>query len=128
MATNRFEGLGKQLQMLLGWAFLLGIGYAILNSFGGLFWGEETGEVKYGDCRNNIMVEEGAGSTWFKKFTCTYVKSQSGKILRGTCVHVETEGAVCQTAYIYEKKPQMHCTDPKLPYPGFDDMCHSEFQ
>src|ERR1700722_12238120 len=117
MASGRFDGLGKQLQLMFVCAFLLGIAYAIISGVGGYFWGEESGEIKYNDCRNSISLEDGSGSTLFKRFTCTYVKSQSGKILRGTCVHVETEGAVCQTAYIYEKKPEIHCKDPKFPFP-----------
>src|SRR5579863_5118489 len=103
MAGSKWDGFGAQLQKLFYAAILLAVGYGLITGFHSMFWGEETGDVKYEDCRDKITVEESSGSTLFKKFTCTYVKTQSGKILRGTCVHVETEGPVCQTALIYEK-------------------------
>jgi hypothetical protein len=68
-------------------------------------WGEQEGEAKYEDCRNKIMVKQDSTEKLFKKFTCSYAKNENGKIISGVCVHVETEGAVCQTAYIYYKQP-----------------------
>jgi hypothetical protein len=47
-------------------------------------------------------------------------KDTERKILSGTCVHVVTDGPVCQTAYIYSKKSQVVCNDPKFPYAGYD--------
>jgi hypothetical protein len=90
-------------------------------------WNEQEGNAMYEDCRNKISIQEGSADTLCKDFTCNYVKTRSGKILSGTCVHVVTEGPVCQTAYIYNKKSQVVCSDPKFPYPGLDDLCHSGF-
>jgi len=88
-------------------------------------WGEKEGRARYEDCRNKITIQEGSSEAWFKNFTCSYVKTQSGKVLSGTCVHVVTEGQVCQMAYIYYKKSQVVCNDPKLPFPAYDDKCHA---
>jgi hypothetical protein len=89
-------------------------------------WNEQEGDARYEDCRNKIAIQEGSTDALFKSFTCNYVKTRSGKILSGTCVHVVTEGPVCQTAYIYNKKSQVVCNDPKFPYAGYDDLCHSD--
>jgi hypothetical protein len=94
----------------------------------GFFWGEQEGYVRAGDCRNTVFLKQNSPETWFKKFTCSYVKSRSGKVMSGTCVHLETEGPVCQTAYRYEKIPEVRCTDPNFPYIGEDDQCHSNSQ
>ena len=92
-------------------------------------WGEQEGYIKTADCRKTIPVKEGSFDTWFKKFTCTYEKTNSGKIFSGTCAAVETDGVACGAAYVYEKKTEIKgCTDPKYPYPGRDDLCHSDIQ
>jgi hypothetical protein len=89
--------------------------------------GEQDGEVKYEDCRNKVTIEEGATDTWFKKFTCSTIKTKSGKVIRGVCVNVVTEGPVCQTVYIYSKRPTASCP-ASFPYLGYDDLCHTTFQ
>jgi hypothetical protein len=43
-------------------------------------------------------------------------------------VAVETDGAVCKKVYIYVKKSEFTCSDPKFPYVGVDEMCHSDPQ
>ncbi len=89
------------------------------------FWGEQEGLVKTDDCRRMVTVKEDSPETWFKKFTCTYRKTQKGIVMSGTCVAIDTEGAACQTAYMYEKKVSNGgCNDPKHPYLGEDDLCY----
>jgi hypothetical protein len=51
-------------------------------------------------------------------------ESQSGKIISGTCVHVETDGPVCETSYVCQQKPQIRCADPNFPNPGIDEKCY----
>jgi hypothetical protein len=105
--------------------------FLILGGLGIIYnaiWGEQEGFTKTDDCRNTVMVQEGSLGTWFKKFTCTVKKTKSGKTISGVCVSVVTEGSVCQTVYTYSKKPAVECSDPKFPYLGYDDMCHSDYQ
>jgi hypothetical protein len=113
---------------------LVVVGLVVACILGGLviirsaIWGEQEGFTKTDDCRNTVMVQEGSFDTWFKKFTCTVKKTKSGKTISGVCVSVVTEGSVCQTVYTYSKKPAVECSDPKFPYLGYDDMCHSDYQ
>ena len=91
-------------------------------------WGEREGVTRIADCRSVISVKEGSYDTWFKTFTCSYVRSKSGKLIGGRCVAVETDGPVCKKVYGYEKRSELTCSDPKLPYIGVDEMCHSDPQ
>jgi hypothetical protein len=125
MAFTMAEAKKSDTFSALGCFVLIVVGLASIGALRNYFLGEEEGQVKYEDCRNKITVQEDSSDTWFKKFTCSYAKTQSGKIMSGVCVHVETEGPVCQTAYIYYKKPQIVCSDPKFPNAGYDDLCHS---
>ena len=115
---------------ILGYLYLVILGLIL----GGLvmihnsIWGEQEGFTKADDCRSSIGLTEGSFDTWFKRFTCTTKKTQSGKIISGVCVSVVTEGPVCQTAYTYQKKPQITCSNPNFPFPGYDDICHSNLQ
>jgi len=109
----------------VGCIVLLLIGAGVFAWLYTTIWNEQEGEARYEDCRNKITIQEGSAGALFKSFTCTYAKTRSGKILGGTCVHVVTEGPVCQTVYIYNKKSQVVCSDPKFPYAAYDDLCHS---
>ncbi len=48
----------------------------------------------------------------------------------GTCVHVDTSGGLfsnestCETAYVYEKDPEVTCSK-EYPYLGIDDKCYT---
>ena len=92
-----------------------------------LIWGEQEGIVKTGDCRSTVTVAEGAPATWFKKFTCDYVRSRAGKIIGGNCIAVDIEGAACKAVYVYKKRSTVACAEP-TPYVGFDEQCHSDPQ
>jgi hypothetical protein len=49
--------------------------------------------------------------------------------MSGYCEAVETTNAgACDTVYFYEKQAPKVCTDPKFPYLGVDDMCHTDPQ
>jgi hypothetical protein len=73
----------------------------------GAIWGEREGFIKTEDCRTKIPVKQGSPDTWFKKFTCTYEKTDGGRIVGGFCQAVETDDAgVCTLVYSYEKKPE----------------------
>ena len=96
-----------------------------------LFFGEREGVVKYDDCRQIITLPSDTLQKYYKTFTCTYSKTKSGKIMGGECVHIENEGSLftsshaCSEAYVYQRKSEENCTDPKAPYLGYDDMCHA---
>ena len=81
----------------LGFVFLVivGVGGVKVHEF---LWGEQEGLVRTADCRKTVPVKEGSFDTWFKKFTCSYDKTASGKIFSGTCGAVETDGAACLSA------------------------------
>src|SRR5262249_27310265 len=102
-----------------------GVGYWLAESV----WGEREGTVRTNDCRTTIPVKDGSSDTWFKKFTCQYQGTKSGKIMGGFCQAVVlTNGGECETVYVYEKHQANVCTDPKFPYLGYDDLCHTELQ
>jgi hypothetical protein len=91
-------------------------------------WGEREGTIKTDDCRTKITLTEDSPSTWFKQFTCTYHKTKTAKLISGYCEAVETTAGACDTVYFYDKKAPKLCTDPKFPYLGYDDMCHTDPQ
>jgi hypothetical protein len=126
--AEKKESLTEKIQTVVGTVFLIGFLIAGVGAVQRSVWGEQEGTTRTNDCRNSVSVKEGSYVTWFKKFTCSYVKSKSGKIIGGTCVSVETDGAVCNTVYSYDKKSDLHCTDPKFPYVGIDEICHTEPQ
>ena len=102
---------------------IIAVGYALENTI----WGEREGFVKTNDCRTTIPIKPGSPETWFKTFTCAYQKTKSGKIMGGTCQSVVlADNGVCETVYVYEKPQPDVCTDPKYPYLGYDDMCHTQ--
>lgn len=95
---------------------------------GKFFW-EREGMVKYDDCRQVITLAPDTWQRYFHTFTCSYLKTKSGKIMRGECVRIENDKSLlssshtCATAYVYEKKQEGSCTDPAHPYLTYDDMC-----
>lgn len=103
--------------------------WGILSLFGFSFGIENEGIVKYDDCRQIITLKNGDWQTYTKKFTCIYVKTKSGTVMSGECVHIVNDGSffggshTCATAYVYEKKQGGNCTDPTHPYLTYDDMC-----
>lgn len=105
-------------------------GIISVSFFGLIIWGvvaflsgESEGIVKYDDCRQTIKVEQGSWDTYFKKFTCNDNKSKSGRLISGTCVHIDTSGGACVTAYVYEKKSEFNCGDNATP--NYDDSVYS---
>jgi hypothetical protein len=100
--------------------------YSLFVNIGGAV-GEQEGYVKSDDCRETVLLQEDTAQKYFKQFTCTYIKTRSGKILGGTCAHVVMDGspAYCKTVYTYQKPSQINCSDPKFPFAGTDDLCHA---
>ena len=94
---------------------------AVIGYFSGGM--ESEGIVKYDDCRQILTIKEGSGDTFGKKFTCEYIRSKSGKLMSGTCVHIDTENGVCTTAYVYEKKSEFNCGDNSTP--NYDDSVYA---
>ena len=69
------------------------------------------GTVKYDDCRQVINLKEGDSGTWGKTFTCDTFKTNDGRVISGECVHVDlNSNGSCDTAYVYEKTPQITCS------------------
>jgi hypothetical protein len=103
----------------------------ILWGISALFFGEREGTVNVSDCRETISLQPDTFQKYYKTFTCTTQKTKSGLLMRGVCIHVDTDGSIfssshsCAVAYVYEKKQEGHCTDPKFPYLGEDDKCYS---
>jgi hypothetical protein len=89
----------------------------ILMLFGVSFGVENEGIVKYDDCRQTITIQENSWQKYLMKFTCNYIKSPTGKILGGECVHVVNDSSLlgasntCGTAYVYQKSPEVQCSD-----------------
>ena len=103
---------------------LIGVGLVRIHN---TVWGEREGSIKTDDCRAKITVKEGSSETWFKKFTCVYQKTKSGKILSGYCEAVDTNTAgICETVYFYEKQASLVCSSSLMPYLGEDDRCHAD--
>jgi len=78
--------------------------------------------VKYDDCREIIKLEDNSSEKNIFDFTCDYIRSNSGKILGGPCVHTETnEEDVCTEAYIYYANAELQCSEGT--YPTIYDTC-----
>ena len=111
-----------------------GTAFLILLTIGGgiwvhnAVWGEREGSIRTDDRRIRITLEDGSKETWFKNFTCSYRRTNKGTILAGQCEAVETNSGACETVYSYSKKAPKVCTDPKVPYLGYDDLCHDTVQ
>ena len=92
--------------------------------------GERDGHVRYDDCREVVTLSPDSYQHFLKPFTCVTVKTGKGKVMGGSCVHIDYDGSFfsgshgCKVAYIYEKKQDDLCRDPKYPHLGYDDMCH----
>ena len=116
-----------------GWGCLIAIGL-IVWGITALIGGESEGYVKYDDCRQTITLASNNWQKYYEKFTCTYQKTQSGKIMSGECVHIDNAGTLfsasnaCVTAYVYEKTQDKVCTNSSNPYLGYNDMCYSQPQ
>lgn len=110
----------------------VGLFATIVNSSTGIYQGMSSGEIEgvinfnyRSNCGQIITIQDHSWQTHFKKFTCSYIKTNSGKMMGGECVNIESSNNSCATAYVYEKKQDNICTDPKYPYLGYDDMCYT---
>jgi hypothetical protein len=86
---------------------------------------ESEGVVSFSNCREQIYVQEDTLRRYFSQFTCDIQRTETGKIMSGTCVNIKLadDGSGCTTAYIYEKQPEVKCpTD--MPYLSYDEMCY----
>ena len=85
--------------------------------------GEREGVVKYDDCREKIFIKETDLETLTKPFTCDYIKTQNGLIMRGLCIHIDYDNSGrCRKALIYTRSQQNVC-DAEHPILTFDDKC-----
>ena len=88
---------------------------------------ENEGTIKYDDCRDVVIYQNQSElPTYGKVFTCSYIKTQTGKVMSGICVNTEIQNGVCTKAYIYKRKQDDICANPLKPYLGIDDVCYSE--
>jgi copper chaperone CopZ len=96
----------------------------ILHGVTSLIGGEREGTIVYDDCRETIKLKTDTFQKYYKKFTCDYFKTNSGKIYDGECVHINKSwfGSDCQTAYIYERSPDVCPSDSKA-FINSDDTC-----
>jgi hypothetical protein len=70
-------------------------------------WGELEGTIRTDDCRTRIELKEQSADTWFKKFTCSYRKTNSGAVMDGYCEAVDTTSAgSCDAIYFCIKNAQ----------------------
>jgi hypothetical protein len=105
----------KSSDQALGFGALVIIGL-IIWGVTSLIGGEREGSVKYDDCRQTINLKSDTFQKYYKKFTCEYEKTSSGKMMGGTCVHVDTSGgrfsnaSTCETGYVYQKDPEVTCS------------------
>lgn len=87
--------------------------------------GEREGTVKTSDCRERIFINEDSIEALTKKFTCTYYKTRQGRIMGGSCVHIEYDSnGQCKASYTYSKKQDNVCLDKANPRLGMDDLCY----
>lgn len=120
------------------------LGWGILSFFGVSFGVENEGTVTYNDCRQVIKIQDKSWQTYAMKFTCSYSKTQSGKMMSGECVHISNDSSflgnshTCATAYVYEKQQDLSCKNStkgelsypykngfQYPYLGYNDKCYT---
>ena len=91
-----------------------------------MFGGEREGEVKYNDCREVVRLKDDAIQKYYRTFTCSYLRTVNGKIMGGECVSIDTPlfGSGCSMAYVYEKKPELHCWPHSTL--NYDEKCTCE--
>lgn len=107
---------------------------AILSVIMSACGGEREGTIDYSDCRQVVTLASDNLQQFYKTFTCNYLRRKSGKIVGGSCVHVDTysgglfgsNSGKCETAYIYyiEAKPDPGCSKD-YPYKGANGLCYS---
>jgi hypothetical protein len=112
-------------EVLYGLASLVFIIW-LIYFFVGSGLGEREGRVNYSDCRETIPLAEDNFHKFYQGFTCEYYKTEKGKIINGTCVHIDYDGnSGCKVAYIYNRgQDKNQCTDKKFPVLGINDMCY----
>jgi len=99
--------------------------YVLITAFLISACGENEGMVKTSDCREEVIIKEGSIETWTKSFTCSYYKTNTGKIISGVCVHVDYDSnGGCRKSYTYYKKQAAVCLDKANPVLREDDMCY----
>lgn len=106
--------------LIVSLLLLIGCGRAASNL-------QREGVVKFNDCREIIKLEDNAPEKDYMMFTCDYIKSKTGKIMAGNCVHIETskDDKECTKAYTYFAKPELKCE--KGLFPTIYDTCeHGE--
>ena len=97
------------------------------------FFGEREGIVKISDCRETVTLPSDTWQKYYKTFTCSYDKTNSGAIMRGACAHIDTAGTIfsssnaCSAAYVYQIK-NLSCSNKSFPYIGRDDKCYAQYQ
>ena len=87
--------------------------------------GEREGTVSTNDCREQIYIKEKSFEAATKTFTCTYYRTNQGRIMGGNCVHISYDNnGQCKASYTYSKKQDEVCLDKANPRLRQDDMCY----
>lgn len=94
-------------ESIIFWLVMLCLfGWGLFRYYDG---GEMEGIAKYDDCREIIFLKSNNYQKYYMNFTCNYRRSNTGEIMGGECVHIDTNngffssGNSCVKALIYEK-------------------------
>ena len=87
--------------------------------------GEREGVIDYEDCREIVTLKPDDLQRYYKKFTCSYTKTNSGKIARGFCSRIVLKEGLCRTAYVYEKKSEIKCSEDYPYLDLYDEKCYN---
>jgi len=115
--NNLFQKGGGEVAGIVGLIVIVAIIMFVLYFFGVSFGVESEGIVKYDDCRQIITIQDNSWQKYLMKFTCNYIKSPTGKIIGGECVHITNDYSLlgssnaCKKAYIYQRNPDVKCPD-----------------
>ena len=97
------------------------VGVCVFNFIGG----EQEGAIDINDCREVINLESDNLQKYYHKFTCSYIKTNDGKTIKGTCARVKlTKENECTKAYVYEKESEVECLKG-YPYADVEGKCHT---
>ena len=116
-------GFGVIGWLIFGAAMVVAPDSNFARAFSGRPGSEQEGTIKTEDCRAQVIISEGSPVTRGRQFMCTYAKSNSGKLMGGSCTAVDTEadGKTCKTSYTYQKKAWKTCRAHSTL--GADDQC-----
>ena len=91
-----------------------------------VFGGEKEGLIDVSDCRAEYELEDKLRHRIFNEFTCSYTKTEDGKVMSGFCARAKTKwiSGECTSSYYYSKNPFKTCSE-EYPWLGSDGQCWS---